>query len=91
LGSWNDIRQPHIDNTRERGQGIIDFWLYTPKETDSKPTVRCGICKDEITGFKSCPRCYPNGVKKEMGEFAVIVRTDPWRETGEIPNPEGAL
>ena len=74
MKAWNE-RRSHIDNTRDRGFKGIDFWMYCP-EPNGQFTSRCGICKEDISGKRHCPNCYPN--KKDGGgfttDFAIIVR-----------------
>ena len=50
----------HVRGTRLRQVGT-DFWMFNPDvPQDGKACrIRCGICKQGMDGFKSCPDCFP--------------------------------
>jgi len=84
----SSIKDLHISNTRNRGERGIDFWLYKPND-DPKPVYKCGICHEDIRGSQHCPRCYPDKPieARDWQSFNVIVKHNPWEETGEVAQP----
>lgn len=55
-------RDLHVQGTRLRGDGGIDFWMFNPPAV-KVCRIRCGICKQGMDGYQSCPNCYPEREK----------------------------
>jgi hypothetical protein len=55
------LKDLHVKGTRLRGGAGMDFWMFNPDvPQDGKACrIRCGICKQGMDGFKSCPDCFP--------------------------------
>lgn len=61
---YDGERSLHIQGTRDRGNKI-DFFLFNPPLKKGDYKVRCGICHEDMTGYKHCPRCF-GGIKEEL-------------------------
>lgn len=62
---WGD-KDLHVKGTLRKGTSL-SFHLFNPETIKAVKLVRCGICKDDMTGFKSCPYCYPERVEVTNG------------------------
>ena len=48
----------HHQGTIPGPGGALTFWLYNPPMVKPGVQMRCGICKGDMSGFDSCPRCF---------------------------------
>jgi len=53
----------HVKGTMRRSDDSYSFYMFNPETLKPVRLVRCGMCKNDMTGFKSCPNCYPNRVE----------------------------
>lgn len=59
-GNAPQVEKPlHISNTRDRGYGRKDWFMFAPPYSKQRSGIVCGQCKTEILdGKKHCPHCW---------------------------------
>jgi hypothetical protein len=57
----------HVKGTLRKGGDKYSFHMFNPPTIKPVMLVRCGMCREDMTEYKSCPNCFPWRLENNNG------------------------